>query len=70
MNWLDRILGNDHQRSADKYEGRESASDRAARKRREGHHRGGAQRAARTGQAWEDRDRSQDTKGRWYRAAR
>jgi hypothetical protein len=30
----------------------------------------GAKRAARKGQAWEDRDRAQDTKGRWYRPAR
>ncbi|MFF5842140.1 hypothetical protein ACFY74_11805 [Streptomyces massasporeus] len=30
----------------------------------------GARRAAAEGQAWEDRDRQQDRKGRWYRAAR
>jgi hypothetical protein len=30
----------------------------------------GARRADRAGQAWEDRDRQQDTKGRWYRPAR
>ncbi|CAM5590317.1 hypothetical protein [Streptomyces purpurascens] len=30
----------------------------------------GARRAAAEGQAWEDRDRAQDRKGRWYRAAR
>ncbi|BCM70886.1 hypothetical protein CFC35_05665 [Streptomyces sp. FBKL.4005] len=30
----------------------------------------GARRAAAQGQAWEDRDRAQDRKGRWYRAAR
>jgi hypothetical protein len=29
-----------------------------------------ATRTAREGQAWEDRDRAQDRKGRWYRAAR
>ncbi|MFK0140688.1 hypothetical protein [Streptomyces murinus] len=69
MSFLDRLLGNDHQR-AEKYAGRESASDRAARKRRESHHRGGAQQAARAGQAWESRDRDQDRAGRWYRAAR
>ncbi|MFE6408172.1 hypothetical protein ACFVOR_14700 [Streptomyces sp. NPDC057837] len=30
----------------------------------------GARRAAAEGQAWEERDRAQDRKGRWYRAAR
>ncbi|MDT0387841.1 hypothetical protein [Streptomyces dubilierae] len=30
----------------------------------------GARRAAAEGQAWEERDRVQDRKGRWYRAAR
>ncbi|MEW2302007.1 hypothetical protein AB0958_18875 [Streptomyces sp. NPDC006655] len=30
----------------------------------------GARRAARSGQAWEDRDRKQDRRGGWYRAAR
>lgn len=29
-----------------------------------------ATRADREGQAWEDRDRAQDRRGRWYRAAR
>ena len=29
-----------------------------------------ATRAARKGQAWEDADRAQDRKGRWYRPAR
>ncbi|MFE2073697.1 hypothetical protein [Streptomyces misionensis] len=70
MSFLDRILGNDHERAAEKYAGRESASERATRRRRESHHRGGADRAARAGQAWEDRDRNQDRAGRWYRAAR
>lgn len=70
MSLLDKLFGNDHQRAATRYAGRESASERATRKRRAGHHRSGAQQAARQGQAWEDRDRSQDTKGRWYRAAR
>jgi hypothetical protein len=36
MSWLDRLLGNDHERAA-KYEGRESASQAAARKRRQNH---------------------------------
>ncbi|MBP5883157.1 hypothetical protein QBA57_28670 [Streptomyces scabiei] len=30
----------------------------------------GARAAADAGQAWEDRDRQQDRKGRWYRAVR
>lgn len=55
MRFLDRLFGNDHQR-ATRYEGRESASDRAARKRREGHRRS-IPKAAAQGQAWEDRDR-------------
>ncbi|MFG3276213.1 hypothetical protein [Streptomyces luteogriseus] len=68
MGWFDKVLGDDHER-AEKYAGRESATDRAARKRREGHRRN-LGRAAAEGQAWEDRDRQQDRKGRWYRAAR
>ncbi|MEU9557999.1 hypothetical protein [Streptomyces fumanus] len=55
MGFLDRLFGNDHQR-ADRYEGRESASDQAARRRREGHRRS-IPKAAAKGQAWEDRDR-------------
>lgn len=70
MSWLDRLLGDDHQRAATQYAGRESASDRASRKRRESYHRSGVQRAARQGQAWDDRDRQQDRRGRWYRPAR
>jgi hypothetical protein len=30
----------------------------------------GARKAAREGQAWEDRDRAQDRRGGWYRPAR
>lgn len=56
MSWLDRLLGDDRARAA-KYEGRESASDRAARKRRENHHRKGIARATRQAEAWEQRDR-------------
>jgi hypothetical protein len=38
MSWLDKVLGNDRERAAQpQYEGRESASETAARKRREGH---------------------------------
>jgi hypothetical protein len=69
MGFLDRILGNDHERAA-RYEGRESATQSAARARRDGHRNGGANRAARDGQAWEDADRGQDRRGTWYRPAR
>lgn len=62
--------GNDRELAATQYKGRESASDRAARRRRERHHSGSATRAAREGQAWEDRDRAQDRRGPWYRTAR
>ncbi|WP_326779698.1 hypothetical protein OG481_02050 [Streptomyces longwoodensis] len=62
---LDRLLGNDHARAATKYAGRESATDRAARKRREGHHRRGADRAAAKGQAWEDRTHQGIRTGRY-----
>ncbi|MEU3507652.1 hypothetical protein ABZ733_06950 [Streptomyces longwoodensis] len=55
--FLDKLLGNDRERAASpRYAGRESATDRAARKRREGHHRRGADRAAAKGQAWEERE--------------
>ncbi|MFD5814390.1 hypothetical protein [Streptomyces sp. NPDC127038] len=37
MGWLDRVLGDDRQRAKTQYQGRESASETAARKRREGH---------------------------------
>ena len=40
-----------------------------ASKRRAGH-RKSVTKVARQGQAWEDRDRAQDRKGPWYRAAR
>jgi hypothetical protein len=68
MSILSRLLGNDHQRAATKYPGRESASESASRGRRRGHRNGGATRAARQGQAWEDTDRRNDRKGGWYRA--
>ncbi|WP_263165427.1 hypothetical protein [Streptomyces sp. SCSIO ZS0520] len=48
--WL--LPGRDRELAATRYAGRESASDRAARLRREQHHRRGATRAARAGQAW------------------
>lgn len=65
------FLGNDKAMAADKYAGRQSASDRAARKaaaktaqRQTRHKRTGATRAARHGQAWEDNDRMRERYGR------
>ncbi|MFI5687867.1 hypothetical protein [Streptomyces sp. NPDC051636] len=55
MGFLDKLLGNDRERAA-KYAGRESATERAARKRREGHRRSIAK-AATQGQLWEQQDR-------------
>ncbi|MFC7983827.1 hypothetical protein [Streptomyces sp. NPDC057336] len=69
MSFLDRLLGNDQQRAETRYAGRESATDRAARKRREGHRRS-TTKTAREGQAWEDRDRAGERRGGWYRPAR
>lgn len=58
------IGGNDRELAATKYAGRESASDRTARKetersarRRHRYHHGGADRSARKGQAWSDAQR-------------
>jgi len=34
------------------------------------HKTSGARRAAREGQAWEDRDRARDRRGGWYRSSR
>jgi hypothetical protein len=60
---LPKLFGRDAELAKTKYAGRESASARAARKeadasaRRRGRHRnGGAQRAARAGQDWSDRE--------------
>jgi hypothetical protein len=54
FSWL--AGGNDRQLAETTYAGRESATDRAARKRRENHHRNAAK-ADRKAQAWEARDR-------------
>ncbi|CAL9350234.1 hypothetical protein SUDANB1_00445 [Streptomyces sp. enrichment culture] len=67
MGFLDRLVARDQRLAAS--DTRESATNRAARQRRQGHRRNLTQ-TAREGQAWEDRDRQQDRKGRWYRAAR
>ncbi|WP_327671856.1 MULTISPECIES: hypothetical protein [unclassified Streptomyces] len=49
--------------AATKYEGCESATDKAARGRREGHRRHVPDAAAK-GQAWEDKDRAAERRGR------
>ncbi|MFF0138522.1 hypothetical protein ACFYRN_19030 [Streptomyces sp. NPDC005227] len=63
MGWLFN-RGSDSDLAKTKYEGRESASAAASRKNRAGHRNGGATRAARDGQDWEDRDLAQDRTGR------
>ena len=50
--------GNDQQLAADLAQKRRVSRSRSAT------------RAARKGQAWEDKDRQQDRKGTWYRPAR
>jgi len=71
MGFLGNLFGgNDRQLAETKYSGRESASQSAARARSAGHRNGGATRAARRGQSWEDSDRAQDKRGTWYRPAR
>lgn len=59
------LFGNDRAMAANTYSGRESATDKAARKRREKHHRNAAK-ADRKGQAWhDDQRRRQDRGWRW-----
>ncbi|WP_432041438.1 hypothetical protein [Streptomyces cadmiisoli] len=58
--------GNDRQLAATQYAGRESATERAARKRRESYHRKGVRKAATQGEAWERRDRARDKRGDRY----
>jgi hypothetical protein len=70
MGFLDKLFGNDRERAATKYAGRESASDSAAQARRKSYWAKGVPKAAAKGQAWEDRDRTQDQRGGWYKAAR
>ena len=68
MGFLDRLLGNDHERAQTKYAGRESATARAARQRRNAHRRA-VPKAASAGQAWEDDDRTAERqrRGRYRR---
>jgi hypothetical protein len=63
MGLFDRLFGDDHERAA-KYEGRESASDRASRKRRENYRSKGIRRAADAGERWEQKDRRRFGGGR------
>jgi hypothetical protein len=65
------LIGNDRAMATEQYAGRESASEKAQRKaakqsagRVARHHRSGATRAARRGQAWEDADRQHEQYGR------
>jgi hypothetical protein len=61
MGFLSNLFGgNDHERAATKYAGRESATESASRQRRTSHRNNGATRAARQGQAWEDADRQRE----------
>jgi hypothetical protein len=53
--------GNDTELAAD-------LNANASRQRRASHRNGGATRAARQGQAWEDADRRNDRRGGWYRS--
>ena len=57
MGFFDRLFGNDHERAEAHYSGRESASDRASRKRRDNHRSKGIRRAADAGDKWEQKDR-------------
>lgn len=57
MGWFSWLVpGNDHELAATRYAGRESATDRAARLRREGHRRSAAK-TARRAEKWERQDR-------------
>ncbi len=68
MGFLDRLLGNDQQRAATRYAGRESATQQATRQRRTSHRRS-ILGTARQGQAWEDQDRADERqrRGRYAR---
>ncbi|MCX5115198.1 hypothetical protein OOK13_43510 [Streptomyces sp. NBC_00378] len=61
------LVGND--RDLARQYGGESASDKAARKRRESHHRNAAK-ADRQGQAWEASERARQDGGGWWRRSR
>lgn len=65
MGWLFN-RSTDQQLAATKYQGRESASETAAKARRAGHRRSLLD-TARQGQAWEDTDRQAERRGGWRR---
>lgn len=64
FSWL--VGGNDRELAATRYAGRESASARAARKRRAKYHRS-VTKTDRKGQAWVDKGRSKEVGTDWYR---
>ncbi|MFI1728203.1 hypothetical protein ACH40E_02970 [Streptomyces acidicola] len=55
--------GNDRELAATQYAGQESATDRAARLRREQQRNQGSKRAATQGTKWETADRARDRRG-------
>ncbi|MFI7293989.1 hypothetical protein [Streptomyces sp. NPDC050121] len=63
MAWNPFRSGADRQLAEKKYTGRESATQQAARTRRQGHRRS-LLGTARAGQAWEDQDRKQERQRR------
>jgi hypothetical protein len=71
LSWL--FGGNDHQLAADRYAGRESATDRAARRGRTsrsktfGKPSRTARDADRQGQAWENGERQRHSGTAWWR---
>lgn len=64
LSWL--VGGNDRELAETRYAGRESASARAARKRRAKYHRN-VTKTDRKGQAWEDKSRSREVGTDWFR---
>ena len=71
MGLFSNLFGSgDRQLAETKYAGRESASEQAARRRREGHRRN-ISRASAQGEAWEKADRQRFRTGsRWNRTPR
>lgn len=63
MAWNPFSSGADRQLADKKYQGRESATQQAARTRRQSHRRS-LLGTARAGQAWEDQDRQQERQRR------
>lgn len=61
-NLIDSLIGGHDHELAERYADQESATERASRKRREGH-RLQIPEAARRGQTWEDADRARERRG-------